>query len=85
MTDLKRDDETWAECARRNAIDAGYHERDNGGTMHTAGEAAARVTAEIIAEALNYAYHPQNPATMHPADFVVKAFGLDGHEGLLYG
>lgn len=40
------------EQAIRVAIDAVYHERDRGGTMHTAGEAAARSALAVVAEYL---------------------------------
>lgn len=46
------DAETIREQATRLAIDAVYHERENGGTMHTAGEAAADVVLRVIKEHL---------------------------------
>jgi hypothetical protein len=35
-----------------------------------------------VALALEEAYHPQNPLSMHPADFVTKRYQMPGHEGL---
>lgn len=37
-----------------------------------------------VIEALEEAYHPQNPSQMHPADFVTKRFKGDGNEGLRF-
>lgn len=81
---IKRDTESYAEAAKRVAVDAVYEARDSGGVMHDAGEAAANAAIEVVRECLENFYHPQNPLQMHPADAVTKAFELDGHDGLRY-
>lgn len=47
-------------------------------------EKAPSVALEAVVRALEDAYHPQNPLTMHPADFVTKKFEGPGHENLRY-
>lgn len=44
--------ETIREQARRLAIDAVYYQRDHGGTMHTAGAAAADIALAVVKEYL---------------------------------
>jgi hypothetical protein len=48
----QRVDESVHDAARRVAIDAVYAARDDGGTMHTAGEAAADAVLLIVNAAL---------------------------------
>jgi hypothetical protein len=48
----QRIDESVHEAARRVAIDAVYAARNDGGTMHTAGEAAADAVLMIVNAAL---------------------------------
>jgi hypothetical protein len=44
-------------------------------------EQKQKLLEEVVIR-LNSAYHPQNPASMHPADFIIKSFELVGHENL---
>lgn len=44
----RRANETLVDAARRCAIDAVYYERDHGGNMHTAGEAAADAVLTLL-------------------------------------
>lgn len=44
----RRPDESLIDAARRCAIDAVYYERDHGGNMHTAGEAAADAVLALL-------------------------------------
>lgn len=48
-------------------------------------KAARLVTLAEVVDALEAAYHPQNPLAMHPADFIRKRYEMPGHEGLRYG
>lgn len=41
----------------------------------------ASVLNEVV-EALERGYHGQAPSRVHPADYITKAFQLDGHENL---
>jgi hypothetical protein len=45
----RRPGEPLVDAARREAIDAVYYERDHGGTMHTAGAAAADAVLALLA------------------------------------
>lgn len=49
----RRPDESLQDAARRCAIDAVYFERDAGGTMHTAGAAAADAVLALLSEDLD--------------------------------
>ena len=45
-------------------------------------EQIRRVALQEVVQALEGGYHPQNPSSMHPADYITLHFNLPGHEGL---